>query len=87
MNGFGGMITFIYDGNMSEISKFMRKLRIFTIAESLGGVESLIESPALMTHAYLDDKSFNQVPKKLVRLSVGIEDIDDLIEDLNQAFK
>ena len=87
MNGFGGMITFIYDGNMSEISKFMRKLRIFTIAESLGGVESLIESPALMTHAYLDDKSFNQVPKKLVRLSVGIEDSDDLIEDLNQAFK
>ena len=87
MNGFGGMITFIYDGNMSEISKFMRKLRIFTIAESLGGVESLIESPALMTHAYLDDKSFNQVPKKLVRLSVGIEDSDDLIQDLNQAFK
>ena len=81
------MITFIYNGNMSEISKFMRKLRIFTIAESLGGVESLIESPALMTHAYLDDKSFNQVPKKLVRLSVGIEDSDDLIEDLNQAFK
>ena len=87
MNGFGGMITFIYDGNMSEISKFMRKLRIFTIAESLGGVESLIESPALMTHAYLDNKSFNHVPKKLVRLSVGIEDSDDLIEDLNQAFK
>ena len=87
MIGFGGMITFIFDGSMSDISKFMRKLKIFTIAESLGGVESLIESPALMTHAYLEDKSLNQVPKKLVRLSVGIEDSDDLIEDLNQALE
>ena len=87
MNGFGGMITFIHKGTMSDISKFMRKLKIFTIAESLGGVESLIESPALMTHAYLEDKSYNQVPKKLVRLSVGIEDSDDLINDLFQALK
>ena len=87
MNGFGGMITFIHKGAMSDISKFMRKLKIFTIAESLGGVESLIESPALMTHAYLEDKSYNQVPKKLVRLSVGIEDSDDLINDLFQALK
>ena len=87
MIGFGGMITFIFDGNMSDISKFMRKLKIFTIAESLGGVESLIESPALLTHAYLEDKSLTHVPKKLVRLSVGIEDSEDLIEDLNQALK
>ena len=87
MNGFGGMITFIHNGTMSDISKFMKKLKIFTIAESLGGVESLIESPALMTHAYLEDKSYNQVPKKLVRLSVGIEDSDDLINDLLQALK
>ena len=87
MNGFGGMITFIHKGAMSDISKFMKKLKIFTIAESLGGVESLIESPALMTHAYLEDKSYNQVPKKLVRLSVGIEDSDDLINDLFQALK
>ncbi len=87
MNGFGGMITFIHNGTMSEISKFMKKLKIFTIAESLGGVESLIESPSLMTHAYLEDKSYNQVPKKLVRLSVGIEDSDDLINDLFQALK
>ena len=87
MNGFGGMITFIHNGTMSDISKFMKKLKIFTIAESLGGVESLIESPALMTHAYLEDKSYNQVPKKLVRLSVGIEDSDDLINDLSQALK
>ena len=87
MNGFGGMITFIHTGTMSDISKFMKKLKIFTIAESLGGVESLIESPALMTHAYLEDKSYNQVPKKLVRLSVGIEDSEDLINDLMQALK
>ena len=87
MNGFGGMITFIHKGTMSDISKFMKKLKIFTIAESLGGVESLIESPALMTHAYLEDKSYNQVPKKLVRLSVGIEDSEDLINDLMQALK
>ena len=87
MNGYGGMITFIHKGTMSDISKFMRKLKIFTIAESLGGVESLVESPALMTHAYLEDKSYNQVPKKLVRLSVGIEDSDDLINDLFQALK
>ena len=66
---------------------YKRQLKIFTIAESLGGVESLIESPALMTHAYLEDKSYNQVPKKLVRLSVGIEDTDDLINDLFQALK
>jgi cystathionine gamma-lyase len=87
MNGFGGMITFIHKGTMSDISKFMKKLKIFTIAESLGGVESLIESPALMTHAYLEDKSYNQVPKKLVRLSVGIEDSEDLINDLMQALR
>lgn len=87
MTGFGGMITFIYDGSMSDISKFMRRLKIFTIAESLGGIESLIESPALMTHAYLENKLYNQIPKKLVRLSVGIEDSDDLIDDLKQALK
>ena len=87
MNGYGGMITFLYDGTLSEISKFMKKLKIFTIAESLGGVESLIESPALMTHAYSNDKEFNQVPKNLVRLSIGIENAEDLINDLKKAFK
>tara|TARA_B100000700_G_scaffold183988_1_gene202899 strand:- start:220 stop:486 length:267 start_codon:yes stop_codon:yes gene_type:complete len=87
MNGYGGMITFLYDGTLSEIAKFMKKLKIFTIAESLGGVESLIESPALMTHAYSNDKEFNQVPKNLVRLSIGIENAEDLINDLKKAFK
>ena len=66
----------------------MKKLKLFTIAESLGGVESLIESPALMTHAYLDSSDKNQsIPKNLIRISVGIENADDLINDLKQALK
>ncbi len=88
MSGYGGMITFLYDGNLSQIKTFMKKLKLFTIAESLGGVESLIESPALMTHAYLDSSDENQsIPKNLIRISVGIEDADDLIKDLKQALK
>ena len=88
MSGFGGMITFLYDGNLSQIKTFMKRLKLFTIAESLGGVESLIESPALMTHAYLDSSNQNQsIPKNLIRISAGIEDADDLINDLKQALK
>ena len=86
MYGFGGMISFIHNGSLSEIKLFMKKLKIFTIAESLGGVESLIESPALMTHAYLESSEKNiPIPNNLVRLSVGIEDANDLINDLNNA--
>ena len=86
MYGFGGMISFIHNGSLSEIKSFMKKLKIFTIAESLGGVESLIESPALMTHAYLESSEKNiPIPDNLVRLSVGIEDANDLIDDLNNA--
>ena len=86
MYGFGGMISFIHNGSLSEIKSFMKKLKIFTIAESLGGVESLIESPALMTHAYLESSEKNiPIPNNLVRLSVGIEDANDLIDDLNNA--
>ena len=88
MNGFGGIISFLFDGNLNQIKTFMKKLKLFTIAESLGGVESLIESPALMTHAYLDSSDKNQsIPKNLIRISVGIEDADDLINDLKQALK
>ena len=88
MSGFGGMITFLYDGNLSQIKTFMKRLKLFTIAESLGGVESLIESPALMTHAYLDSSNQNQsIPKNLIRISAGIEDADDLINDLKQSLK
>ena len=86
MYGFGGMISFIHNGSLSEIKSFMKKLKIFTIAESLGGVESLIESPALMTHAYLESSEKNiPIPDNLVRLSVGFEDANDLIDDLNNA--
>tara|TARA_Y100000748_G_scaffold292666_1_gene281414 strand:+ start:1370 stop:2536 length:1167 start_codon:yes stop_codon:yes gene_type:complete len=88
MNGFGGIISFLFDGNLNQIKTFMKKLKLFTIAESLGGVESLIESPALMTHAYLDDSDKNEgIPKNLIRISAGIEDADDLINDLKQALK
>ena len=88
MNGFGGIVSFLFDGNLNQIKTFMKKLKLFTIAESLGGVESLIESPALMTHAYLDDSDKNEsIPKNLIRISAGIEDSDDLIEDLKEALK
>ena len=86
MNGYGGMISFIHKGSLAEIKSFMKKLKIFTTAESLGGVESLIESPALMTHAYVNSSKVNiPIPENLVRISVGIENIDDLIEDLQTA--
>ena len=86
MNGYGGMISFIHKGSLAEIKSFMKKLKIFTTAESLGGVESLIESPALMTHAYVNSSKVNiPVPENLVRISVGIENIEDLIEDLQTA--
>ena len=86
MNGYGGMISFIHKGSLVEIKSFMKKLKIFTTAESLGGVESLIESPALMTHAYVNSSKVNiPVPENLVRISVGIENVDDLIEDLKTA--
>ena len=87
MNGFGGIISIELSGGLEVSKSFLEKTKIFSLAESLGGVESLIESPALMTHAYLEDKSYNQVPKKLVRLSVGIEDSEDLINDLMQALR
>ncbi len=88
MSGFGGIISFLFDGNSNQIKSFMKKLKLFTIAESLGGVESLIESPALMTHAYLNQSDKNEnIPKNLIRISAGIENSDDLIDDLKQALK
>ena len=87
MTGFGAVITFFHKGKMKDIKKFMQKLKIFTIAESLGGVESLVESPALMTHAYVNTKAgqLTPIPNNLIRISVGIEHADDLINDLKQA--
>ncbi|GAB2659536.1 cystathionine gamma-synthase [Saccharopolyspora gloriosae] len=84
MHGFGGMISFIHvDGEQAALD-VCAKTRLFTLAESLGGVESLIEHPGKMTHASTAG-SVLQVPGELVRLSVGIEEADDLVEDLLAA--
>jgi cystathionine gamma-lyase len=88
MSGFGGMITFFIKGGLKESNSFLKKVKIFTLAESLGGVESLIEHPAIMTHASIPKKVREElgIQDNLIRLSVGIEDCEDLINDLSQAF-
>lgn len=89
MSGFGGMITFFIKGGLKESKKFLEKVQLFALAESLGGVESLIEHPAIMTHASVPKKVRQElgIHDNLIRLSVGIEDCDDLIKDLENAFK
>ena len=88
MKKFGGMISFTFSGNMySDVVKFTKKLKVFTLAESLGGVESLVNHPATMTHASMPkkDRERNGITESLIRLSVGIEDSADLINDLDKA--
>ena len=87
MSGFGGMMSIVLDTNLEGVNKFLSHLKIFTLAESLGGVESLIEHPAIMTHASIDKKIRDSlgISDSLLRLSVGIEDVEDIIDDLNQA--
>ena len=88
MNDYGGMLSFTTTGNdYDEAIKLVEKLQVFTLAESLGGVESLAGHPASMTHASIpkEEREKIGVVDSLIRLSVGIEDIDDLIEDLKQA--
>ena len=88
MNDYGAMISFTSKGNsMSKSLKIVESLKVFTLAESLGGVESLAGHPASMTHASIPKKEREKsgVVDSLIRLSVGIEDIEDLIEDLKQA--
>lgn len=89
MSGFGGMITFYLKGGLKESKKFLESVQIFALAESLGGVESLIEHPAIMTHASVPAKIRSKlgISDNLIRLSVGIENCDDLIDDLKMAFK
>ncbi len=89
MSGFGGMITFYIKGGMTESRKFLESVRLFALAESLGGVESLIEHPAIMTHASvpIENRKALGISDNLIRLSVGIEDLPDLLEDLDTAFK
>ncbi|OYZ24708.1 MAG: cystathionine gamma-synthase [Bdellovibrio sp. 28-41-41] len=88
MLGFGGMITFFIKGGLPAARKFLESVEIFALAESLGGVESLVEHPAIMTHASVpaDKRKELGIDDSLIRLSVGIEDIDDLIKDLEKAF-
>jgi len=88
MSDFGGMISFVTKGNnYNEAIKIVENLKIFTLAESLGGVESLSGHPASMTHASIpkEEREKTGVVDSLIRLSVGIEDVEDLIEDLRQA--
>jgi cystathionine gamma-lyase len=87
MNGFGGMVAASIKGGLDETRRFLERCRIFALAESLGGVESLIEHPAIMTHASVPAEQRAQlgIGDNLVRLSVGVEDVEDLVEDLRQA--
>jgi cystathionine gamma-lyase len=89
MSGFGGMLSFEIVGGLKEAEQFLGNLKIFSLAESLGGVESLIEHPARMTHASVPPEIRKQIgiTDSLIRTSVGIENIDDLVKDLDQAFK
>jgi cystathionine beta-lyase len=88
MDGYGGMISFVpKGGNYDEAIRIVEKLEIFTLAESLGGVESLVGHPASMSHGSVPkvEREKNGVVDALIRLSVGIEDVDDLMADLDQA--
>jgi cystathionine gamma-lyase len=89
MSGFGGMITFYLKGGISKSKKFLQTVKLFALAESLGGVESLVDHPAIMTHASIPAKTRKElgISDNLIRLSVGIEDYDDLLNDLKKAFK
>lgn len=86
-NGFGGMVSFLLRGDLEATRGFLERCRLFTLAESLGCVESLVDHPAIMTHAALPAATRQHlgITDNLVRLSVGIEAADDLIEDLKQA--
>ena len=87
MNGFGGILSVDINGNLNNTMKFLENIDMFTLAESLGGVESLIEHPAIMTHASIDKPIREElgISDTLVRLSIGIEHPDDIISDIKQA--
>jgi cystathionine gamma-lyase len=85
--GFGGVLSFEIEGTLSDAETFLERLHLFALAESLGGVESLIELPSLMTHSSVDKEVREQIgiTDTLIRISVGIEDVEDLLADLDQA--
>ena len=87
MAAFGGIVTIILKRDLAGTKRFLERCRLFTLAESLGGVESLIEHPAIMTHASVPPEMRDElgISDSLVRLSCGVEDADDLIDDLDRA--
>ncbi|MCP5451966.1 MAG: cystathionine gamma-synthase [Gammaproteobacteria bacterium] len=89
MRGFGGMIGAVVRGGLAEVTRFLTRCQVFVLAESLGGVESLIEHPAIMTHASVPSEVRRDlgIDDGLVRLSVGIEEVEDLVADLAQALE
>ena len=86
MSGFGAMITF-ETGSLKNANKMLKKLRVCSLGESLGGVETLISHPATMTHAALGEKGRRAIglTDGMVRISVGIEDVQDILDDLNMG--
>lgn len=89
MRGFGGMLSFRIKGGKEQVSKFLKAAKIFTLAESLGGVESLAQCPYFMTHASVpeEQRKLLGITENLIRLSCGLESTDDLIADIDQALK
>ena len=89
MAGFGGIITFFIKDGLEAARRFLERVRIFSLAESLGGVESLIEHPAIMTHASVPKEKREKlgITDDLIRVSVGVENVDDLVEDLGSALE
>ncbi|MCY2924201.1 MAG: PLP-dependent transferase, partial [Planctomycetota bacterium] len=87
MDGFGAIVTFTLDGGREQVARFVKGLKLFLFAESLGGVESLACHPATMSHAVMtaDERERIGITEGTVRLSVGIEDVEDLLEDLARA--
>lgn len=89
MSGFGGMLSLYIKGGLEETKRFLEEVNLFILAESLGGVESLIEHPAIMTHASVpsEERAILGITDNFVRVSVGIEDVNDLKKDLNDALE
>lgn len=89
MRGFGGMISVHLNGDLAVARRFLERVELFALAESLGGVESLIEHPAIMTHASVPPETRQKlgIHDNFVRLSVGVEDVEDLKADLDSALR
>jgi len=87
MPGYGGIVTFFIKGDLEDARRFLERCEVFSLAESLGGVESLVDHPAIMTHASVpaEERAKLGISDTLIRLSVGIEAVDDLIADLDRA--